>query len=57
MDGKEVTNPTGSGVYEYELQFKRRMWAILPDHVITVLAWDKDGNSKYVEYKLSLPVS
>ena len=52
MDGKEVTNPTGSGVYEYELQFKRPNVGDTSDHVITVLAWDKAGNSKYVEYKL-----
>ena len=50
LNGKVVSSPTGSnGTYHYDLYF--------PDsgneqdeYIVTVLAWDDDGNSTYVEY-------
>lgn len=50
MDGSVVSMPTGSnGTYHYDLYF--------PDtgndndeYVVTVLAWDDEGNSAYVDY-------
>ena len=52
MDGEVVMNPTGSGVYEYVLRFNRPIVGDYESHTIHVLAWDSEGNSRYVEYKI-----
>ena len=52
MDGKIITHPTGSGVYEYVLKFARPNVGDYSDHTVSVLAWDAEGNSRYVEYRI-----
>ncbi|MEE1196580.1 MAG: hypothetical protein UHS54_06860 [Lachnospiraceae bacterium] len=52
MDGTIITNPTGSGVYEYLLTFERPLDGDTSNHVVTVLAWDDEGNSRYVKYQV-----
>lgn len=50
MDGQTITNPTGSSTYEYALWFERPNNQDIGRHVITVMAWDDEGNSKFVKY-------
>ncbi len=45
LDGLSITNPTGSTSFEYVLNF-----GYGEEHIVTVLAWDDDGNSTYKEY-------
>ena len=52
MDGKTITNPTGNSTYEYVLWFERPNDGDIGDHTVTVLAWDDEGNSRYVEYHI-----
>lgn len=52
LDGKLVTNPTGSGIYEYVLRFERPNMGDYDTHTVSVLAWDAEGNSRYVEYQI-----
>ncbi|NLY73197.1 MAG: DUF4430 domain-containing protein [Tissierellia bacterium] len=52
MDGKLLTNPTGSGVYEYELNFPIPNEGEKSHHIVSVLAWDKEGNSRYQIYRV-----
>lgn len=52
LNGALVTNPTGSGIYEYDLYFSKPVSGNYSDYIVSVLAWDKDGNSKYVEYNV-----
>lgn len=52
MDGQPITNPTGSGNYEYVLQFERPNVGDYSNHVVTVLAWDNEGNSRWVKYDI-----
>ena len=53
MDGKEIKNPTGSGILEYLLHFERPLDGDYENHRVSVLAWDDEGNSKYVEYTVT----
>ena len=53
MDGKEIKNPTGSGILEYLLYFERPLDGDYEDHSVAILAWDEEGNSKYVEYTIT----
>ena len=48
LDGVTVTNPTGSTSFEYVLNFGPEN-----EHVVTVLAWDDDGNSTYKDYTVN----
>ncbi len=50
MDGQTITNPTGSSTYEYALWFERPNNQDIGRHVITVMAWDDEGNSRFVKY-------
>lgn len=50
MDGKLQSGPTGSSVFEYQLYFDQPVSGEYEDHLITVLAWDQEGNSAYREY-------
>ena len=52
LDGVLIMNPTGSGTYEYTLEFERSSDSDLVNHEVSVLAWDNEGNSRYVIYKL-----
>lgn len=52
LDGEIVTNPTGSGIYEYVLRFNRPNTGDYENHTVSVLAWDSEGNSRYLEYKI-----
>lgn len=52
MDGQPVTNPTGSGVFEYVLRFERPKVGDFENHTVSVLAWDSEGNSRYIEYQI-----
>ncbi len=51
LDGQPVTNPTGNGIFEYVLKFDRPKVGDYENHKVSVLAWDSDGNSRYVEYQ------
>ncbi len=47
LNGSVVSMPTGSnGTYHYDLRFQDD----LDEQIVTVLAWDDDGNSTYVDY-------
>lgn len=50
LDGQPVTNPTGNGIFEYVLKFERPKVGDYENHKVSVLAWDADGNSRYIEY-------
>lgn len=52
MDGRPVTNPTGSGDYEYALYFERPNYGDVGRHEITVFASDGEGNSRFVVYQV-----
>lgn len=52
LDGYAITEHTGSGRYEYVLQFDRPVEGNLSSHVVSVLAWDDEGNSRYVRYTI-----
>ena len=52
MDGKIIAHPTGSGIYEYVLRFPRPNVGDYSDHTISVLAWDAEGNSRYIQYRV-----
>ena len=47
LDGVTVDDPTGSSTFEYVLNFGPE-----ETHLVTVLAWDDDGNSAYREYEV-----
>lgn len=53
LDGQTVSNPTGSSVYEYVLDFKKPVVGETEGHKVTVMAWDDDGNSKMVTYNVT----
>ena len=53
LDGQTVTNPTGSAVYEYVLNFNKPVVGETEAHKVTVLAWDDAGNSKMVTYNVT----
>lgn len=53
-DGKPFTaSPTGTGIYEYDFYFDPPVTGDSYDVVITVLAWDDEGNSAYKTYTLT----
>ncbi len=52
LDGESVTNPTGSGIYEYVLRFGMPIEGDTTNHVVSVLAWDDEGNSRLVNYTI-----
>ncbi len=54
LDGKQIkTVPTGGGTYEYDLFFTMPDEGDGPvEHTVSVLAWDDEGNSKYIERKV-----
>ena len=52
LDGQPVTNPTGNGIYEYVLRFERPKVGDWENHKVSVLAWDSEGNSRYIEYSI-----
>ena len=52
LNGKLVTNPTGSEIFEYDLYFSKPVSGDYSDYTVTVLAWDKEGNSRFVEYHI-----
>lgn len=47
LDGRTVDSPTGSSTFEYVLEFGPE-----ETHIVTVLAWDDNGNSAYREYEV-----
>lgn len=50
LNGSTVSMPTGgNGTYHYELYFPKTDNEY-DEHIVTVLAWDDEGNSVYVEY-------
>lgn len=53
LDGKPVSNPTGSSVFEYELYFENPLVGDTETHVVTVLAWDDAGNSIFLRYEVT----
>ncbi|MBO5303425.1 MAG: hypothetical protein J6A92_05190 [Lachnospiraceae bacterium] len=53
LDGSPIVNPTGKGTYEYVLSFQRPETGDYSYHTVTVLAWDDDGNSKFVKYTIT----
>ncbi len=52
MDGKQVTNPTGGPLYEYQLYFPNPEVGDESHHYITITAWDTEGNSAYIGYNV-----
>ena len=52
LNGKLVTNPTGSEIFEYDLYFTKPVSGDYSDYTVTVLAWDKEGNSRFVSYDI-----
>ena len=52
MDGKRITGPTGGPVYEYQLYFPDPIVGDTVEHTITVRAWDGEGNSAFVSYRI-----
>lgn len=52
LDGRVLTNPTGNGTYEYVLHFERPNVGDYRDYEVSVLAWDDQGNSRYVTYHI-----
>ena len=53
MDGKRITGPTGGPLYEYQLYFPNPVRGDSETHVITVRAWDNEGNSAFVSYQIT----
>ena len=53
LDGVVQSNPTGSTVFEYHLLLTPPNVGDDIDHVVTILAWDDEGNSTF--RKLILP--
>ncbi len=53
MDGKRITAYTGSKTFEYQLYFNNPDVGDEEEHTISVLAWDNEGNSRYVSYKVT----
>ena len=52
LNGKLVTNPTGSEIFEYDLYFSKPVSGDYSDYTVTVLAWDQEGNSRFVKYNI-----
>ena len=52
LDGTTVDSPTGSSTFEYVLNFGPEN-----THLVTVLAWDDEGNSAYREYEVKFKSS
>ena len=52
LDGVVVDSPTGSSTFEYVLNFGPE-----ETHLVTVLAWDDEGNSAYREYEVKFKAS
>ena len=52
LDGVVVDSPTGSSTFEYVLNFGPES-----SHIVTVLAWDDEGNSAYREYEVKFKAS
>ena len=52
MDGKRITGPTGGRVYEYQLYFPDPIVGDTGEHTITIRAWDGEGNSAFVSYRI-----
>lgn len=52
LNGALVTNPTGSEIFEYDLYFSKPVSGNYSTYLVSVLAWDKEGNSRYVEYQI-----
>lgn len=50
VDGKTVFSPTGSDILEYALHFDNPIEGETEQHIITALAWDGEGNSRFVTY-------
>lgn len=51
LDGKTVRNPTGAETLEYALYFPTAQEDTV--HTVTVLAWDEEGNSRFVSYTVT----
>ena len=52
MDGKRITGPTGGPVYEYQLYFPDPIVGDTVEHTITIRAWDGEGNSAFMSYRI-----
>lgn len=52
LNGKLVTNPTGSEIFEYDLYFSKPVSGDYSDYTVSVLAWDQEGNSRFVKYNI-----
>lgn len=52
LDGKQITNYTGNTTMEYQLYLQAGAEGDVEHHIVTVLAWDDNGNSTYREYDL-----
>lgn len=52
VDGKTVFSPTGSDILEYALHFDNPIEGETEAHIITALAWDGEGNSRFVTYQV-----
>lgn len=54
LDGKKTEEYTGApGSYEYELHFDRPNTGDSEEHLIEIIVWDKDGNSRYMSYTVT----
>ncbi len=53
MDGTVITSPTGNRTFEYALYFNPPYVGDYEDHYITVLAWDDEGNSRFVAFTVT----
>ncbi len=53
LDGKTVSAPTGSDVFEYTLYFENPDVGDTEEHTVSVLAWDDEGNSVYRSYRVT----
>lgn len=51
-DGKVLTKPTGTSTFEYDVHFDPPKRGDSENHKITVLAWDDEGNSRFVGYNV-----
>ncbi|MFQ9054080.1 MAG: hypothetical protein ACLR5H_13940 [Oscillospiraceae bacterium] len=52
LDGKQVLQPTGNPVFEYQLRFPDPFSGDSEAHTISIRAWDGQGNSRYVSYRI-----